>query len=153
MGPDAVEALGRRVRDGDDAVGSDLRDGGRMRPENLVDGRERKAERLPVTEPAVEEFRRCKADFNAAPEQFDKEIWNSEAQATFSNSAFRPNNNAKDPSVAGSPTILSLLHNALRFQNENGTCCLALPSSFSFNSLAAAKIASMIFCRSASVDS
>lgn len=31
----------------------------------------------------------------------DKEVWNSEAQATFSNSAFRPVNNVKDPSVAG----------------------------------------------------
>ncbi len=31
----------------------------------------------------------------------DKEVWNSEAQATFSNSAFRPNNNEQDPSVAG----------------------------------------------------
>ena len=32
---------------------------------------------------------------------YDKEIWNSEAQATFSNSTFRPNNNTADPSVAG----------------------------------------------------
>lgn len=31
----------------------------------------------------------------------DKEIWNSEAQATFSNSAFRPSNNTLDPTVAG----------------------------------------------------
>lgn len=31
----------------------------------------------------------------------DKEVWNSEAQATFSNSAFRPSNNVKDPKVAG----------------------------------------------------
>lgn len=34
-------------------------------------------------------------------EQMDKEVWNSEAQATFSNSAFRPSNNMKSPSVAG----------------------------------------------------
>lgn len=34
-------------------------------------------------------------------EEIDKEVWNSEAQATFSNSAFRPANNMKDPSVAG----------------------------------------------------
>ncbi len=34
-------------------------------------------------------------------ETADKEVWNSEAQATFSNSAFRPSNNVKDPSVAG----------------------------------------------------
>jgi hypothetical protein len=40
-------------------------------------------------------------DFKKLTEQFDKEIWNSEAQATFSNTAFRPNNNMKDPSVAG----------------------------------------------------
>jgi hypothetical protein len=40
-------------------------------------------------------------DFKKLAEEFDKEVWNSEAQATFSNSAFRPNNNVKDPSVAG----------------------------------------------------
>jgi hypothetical protein len=40
-------------------------------------------------------------NFTKLAEQYDKEIWNSEAQATFSNSAFRPNNNMKDPSVAG----------------------------------------------------
>ncbi|MCI9077780.1 MAG: sugar-binding protein [Lachnospiraceae bacterium] len=34
-------------------------------------------------------------------EEMDKEVWNSEAQAVFSNSAFRPSNNVKDPSVAG----------------------------------------------------
>ena len=34
-------------------------------------------------------------------EQLDKEVWNSEAQATFSNSSFRPNNNTADPTVAG----------------------------------------------------
>lgn len=34
-------------------------------------------------------------------EQKDKEVWNSEAQATFSNSAFRPANNVKDPTVEG----------------------------------------------------
>lgn len=34
-------------------------------------------------------------------EQMDKEVWNSEAQATFSNSAFRPSNNMKSPSDAG----------------------------------------------------
>ena len=32
---------------------------------------------------------------------YDKEIWNSEAQATFGNSAFRPNNNMRSPSVVG----------------------------------------------------
>lgn len=42
-----------------------------------------------------------KGNFKRLAEEFDKEIWNSEAQATFSNSAFRPNNNMKDPSVAG----------------------------------------------------
>lgn len=40
-------------------------------------------------------------NFKKLAEQYDKEVWNSEAQATFSNSAFRPNNNTKDPSVAG----------------------------------------------------
>ncbi len=40
-------------------------------------------------------------NFKRLAEEFDKEVWNSEAQATFSNSAFRPNNNVKDPSVVG----------------------------------------------------
>jgi len=40
-------------------------------------------------------------NFKQLAEQFDKEVWNSEAQATFSNTSFRPNNNMKDPSVAG----------------------------------------------------
>jgi hypothetical protein len=40
-------------------------------------------------------------NFKRLAEQYDKEVWNSEAQATFSNSAFRPNNNTRDPSVAG----------------------------------------------------
>lgn len=31
----------------------------------------------------------------------DKEVWNSEAQATFSNSAFRPANNVQDPTTVG----------------------------------------------------
>src|SRR6185369_1492899 len=39
--------------------------------------------------------------FKKLAEQFDKEVWNSEAQATFGNSSFRPSNNTKDPSVAG----------------------------------------------------
>lgn len=34
-------------------------------------------------------------------EHADKEVWISEGQATFSNTAFRPSNNVKDPSVAG----------------------------------------------------
>lgn len=34
-------------------------------------------------------------------EDEDKEVWNSEAQATFSNTAFRPSNNVQDPSVIG----------------------------------------------------
>jgi hypothetical protein len=40
-------------------------------------------------------------NFKKIAEQYDKEVWNSEAQATFGNTAFRPNNNTKDPSVAG----------------------------------------------------
>ncbi|WP_246608108.1 sugar-binding protein [Paractinoplanes toevensis] len=39
--------------------------------------------------------------FKQLAEQYDKEVWNSEAQATFSNSAFRPNNNTPDPTVPG----------------------------------------------------
>jgi hypothetical protein len=34
-------------------------------------------------------------------QDFDKEVWNSEAQATFGNSSFRPNNNMREPTVAG----------------------------------------------------
>lgn len=40
-------------------------------------------------------------NFKRLADEFDVEVWNSEAQATFSNSAFRPNNNATDPTVAG----------------------------------------------------
>ena len=40
-------------------------------------------------------------DFKTLAEQYDKEVWNSEGQATFGNTAFRPNNNTKDPSIAG----------------------------------------------------
>ena len=40
-------------------------------------------------------------NFKRLAEQYDKEVWNSEAQATFSNSAFRPNNNSKEPTRAG----------------------------------------------------
>jgi len=40
-------------------------------------------------------------NFTKAAEQLDKEVWNSEAQATFGNAAYRPFNNVKDPSVAG----------------------------------------------------
>ena len=40
-------------------------------------------------------------DFKKLAEQYDKEVWTSEAQATFGNSAFRPNNNTKDPTVVG----------------------------------------------------
>ncbi len=39
--------------------------------------------------------------FKKLAESYDKEVWNSEAQATFSNSSFRPNNNMKDPTAAG----------------------------------------------------
>lgn len=40
-------------------------------------------------------------NFKKLAEQFDIEVWNSEAQATFSNSSFRPNNNMRDPSAVG----------------------------------------------------
>ncbi|WP_437654864.1 sugar-binding protein [Sorangium sp. So ce1182] len=40
-------------------------------------------------------------NFKKVAEQLDKEVWNSEAQATFGNTAFRPGNNMKDPTVAG----------------------------------------------------
>ena len=40
-------------------------------------------------------------NFKRLADQYDIEVWNSEAQATFSNSAFRPNNNTRDPAVEG----------------------------------------------------
>lgn len=40
-------------------------------------------------------------NFKRLADEFDIEVWNSEAQATFSNSAFRPNNNTQDPSAEG----------------------------------------------------
>jgi chitodextrinase len=39
--------------------------------------------------------------FTRLAEELDKEVWNSEAQATFSNTSFRPQNNTADPTVAG----------------------------------------------------
>ncbi|GAA1869949.1 Ig-like domain-containing protein [Myceligenerans crystallogenes] len=40
-------------------------------------------------------------NFKRLADRFDEEIWNSEAQATFSDSAHRPHNNTNDPGVAG----------------------------------------------------
>ncbi|MEO8182759.1 MAG: sugar-binding protein [Deltaproteobacteria bacterium] len=40
-------------------------------------------------------------NFKRLAEQFDLEVWNSEGQATFSNTAFRPNNNMRDPTLSG----------------------------------------------------
>ena len=40
-------------------------------------------------------------DFTTLAQQFDKEVWTSEAQATFGNTAFRPYNNMEDPTVPG----------------------------------------------------
>jgi hypothetical protein len=40
-------------------------------------------------------------NFTRLAEEYDEEVWNSEAQATFSNSALRPNNNTADPTVPG----------------------------------------------------
>ncbi|QOR70567.1 bacterial Ig-like domain-containing protein [Ruania alkalisoli] len=40
-------------------------------------------------------------NFTRLADEFDMQVWNSEAQATFSNTAFRPNNNTADPTVAG----------------------------------------------------
>src|SRR5208337_152545 len=48
-------------------------------------------------------------------EQFDKELWTSEAQATFGNTAFRPNNNMMDPTVAG--TGIGGINSALEMGN------------------------------------
>jgi hypothetical protein len=40
-------------------------------------------------------------NFTRLAQEFDEEVWNSEGQATFSNTAFRPFNNMRDPTVAG----------------------------------------------------
>lgn len=40
-------------------------------------------------------------NFKKLAQQYDKEVWNSEAQATFSNSSFRQNNTMTDPTVEG----------------------------------------------------
>lgn len=39
--------------------------------------------------------------FKRLAQDFDKEVWNSEAQATFGNSSFRPNNNMREPTDPG----------------------------------------------------
>ncbi|WP_253871130.1 Ig-like domain-containing protein [Promicromonospora umidemergens] len=40
-------------------------------------------------------------NFKRLADELDEQIWNSEAQATFSSSSFRPNNNTADPTVEG----------------------------------------------------
>ncbi|MGW0520841.1 RICIN domain-containing protein [Crossiella sp. NPDC003009] len=77
-------------------------------------------------------------NFKRLAQVFDKEVWNSEAQATFGNSAFRPNNNTKDPSVPG--TGIGGTYSALEmgntiikgFTNSNRTNFIYQPAVGSF---------------------
>ncbi|MGC5167558.1 carbohydrate-binding protein [Luteimicrobium sp. DT211] len=77
-------------------------------------------------------------DFKKLAQVFDKEVWNSEAQATFSNSSFRPNNNTKDPSVAGTGIggvngPLEMANTVVKgFVNSNRTAFVYQPAIGSF---------------------
>ncbi|WIX92347.1 hypothetical protein [Amycolatopsis sp. DG1A-15b] len=77
-------------------------------------------------------------NFKRLAQVFDKEVWNSEAQATFGNSAFRPNNNTKDPTVAGTGiggknSALEMGNTIIKgFTNSNRTNFIYQPAIGSF---------------------
>jgi len=77
-------------------------------------------------------------DFKKLAQQYDKEVWNSEAQATFSNSSFRPNNNAAQPTVAGTGiggtgSPLEMANTIVKgFVNSNRTHFIYQPAIGSF---------------------
>ena len=69
-------------------------------------------------------------DFKKLAEQFDKEIWNSEAQATFSNTAFRPNSGS---GIGGSNSALEMGNTIIKgFVNSRRTHFIYQPAIGSF---------------------
>lgn len=77
-------------------------------------------------------------NFKKLAQDYDVEVWNSEAQATFSNSSFRPNNNTADPSVAGTGfggtgSALEMANTVVKgFVNSNRTHFIYQPAIGSF---------------------
>lgn len=76
--------------------------------------------------------------FKKLAQEYDIEVWNSEAQATFSNSSFRPNNNTADPTVAGTGfggtgSALEMANTIVKgFVNSNRTNFIYQPAIASF---------------------
>ena len=77
-------------------------------------------------------------NFKTLAQRNDTEVWNSEAQATFSNSSFRPNNNTADPTVAGTGiggtgSPLEMANTIVKgFVNSNRTHFIYQPAIGSF---------------------
>jgi len=77
-------------------------------------------------------------NFKRLAEQFDIQVWNSEAQATFSNTAFRPNNNTRDPSrpgtgIGGAGSALEMANTIIKgFVNSRRTLFIYQPAIGSF---------------------
>ena len=77
-------------------------------------------------------------NFKRLAQVYDKEVWNSEAQATFGNSAFRPNNNMREPTVAGTGiggrnSALEMGNTIIKgFTNSNRTNFIYQPAVGSF---------------------
>ncbi|WP_278235978.1 Ig-like domain-containing protein [Isoptericola sp. AK164] len=76
--------------------------------------------------------------FTRLAEEFDTEIWNSEAQATFSNSSFRQNNNVADPTsegtgIGGTGSSLEMANTIVKgFVNSRRTHFVYQPAIGSF---------------------
>jgi len=77
-------------------------------------------------------------NFKRLAEEFDVQVWNSEAQATFSNSAFRPNNNTRLPSkpgtgIGGAGSALEMANTIIKgFVNSRRTLFIYQPAIGSF---------------------
>ena len=77
-------------------------------------------------------------NFKRLADEFDIQVWNSEAQATFSNSAFRPNNNTKLPSkpgtgIGGAGSALEMANTIIKgFVNSRRTHFIYQPAIGSF---------------------
>ncbi len=77
-------------------------------------------------------------NFKKLAQEYDIEVWNSEAQATFSNSSFRPNNNTADPTTTGTGfggtgSALEMANTIVKgFVNSNRTSFIYQPAIASF---------------------
>ncbi|BDZ42010.1 hypothetical protein GCM10025865_13090 [Paraoerskovia sediminicola] len=77
-------------------------------------------------------------NFKRLAQELDTEVWNSEAQATFSNTSFRQNNNVADPTVegtglGGTGSALEMANTVVKgFVNSNRTHFIYQPAIGSF---------------------